>query len=80
MARPKAPGKVYYLGRLRYRPGIDPPELGQFLDRLEQAENKAELLRRALMGGLESQAGGGLLAGSEDNETTDIIDGLVGDF
>lgn len=78
--RPPAPGKVFYLGRLRYRPGIDPPELRDFLEKFEQApaERKPAILRAALVGGLSEATEEA--SAVEDEETTNLLDGLLGDF
>ena len=53
--RPPAPGKVYYLGRLRFRPGIDPPELRDLLENIAAAPpaQRGELLRAALISGVK---------------------------
>lgn len=78
MARPKAAGRVFYLGRVRSIPG-DPVELVQFLERFEEAggEEKHVLLRNALAGGL----GHGLVAsGAEGAETTAALDELLAGF
>ena len=78
--RPPKPGKVYYLGRLRFRPGIDPPELKAFLDLFDQAEpgRKASILRAALLGGLDQ--GQVQAAQVEDEETAALLDDLLGEF
>jgi hypothetical protein len=46
----KLPGKYYRIG-LRYRPGIDPPELKDLLDAILAAkgEERAHILRTALL-------------------------------
>lgn len=53
MARPRLPGRVYYLGRLRYRPDRDPPELRQLLETIDQAspDRRPAILKAALLGG-----------------------------
>jgi len=78
--RPPKPGSVYYLGRLRFRPGVDPPALQDFLEALEDAEpaRRRAMLREALVGGVAE----GLARGTavEDEETTELIDDLLADF
>lgn len=78
--RPPAPGKIYYLGRLRFRPGIDPPELQDLLERLDEAGpvRRRELLRAALIGGLNQAAESP--AAIEDDETAALMDNLLGDL
>jgi len=77
--RPREPGKVYYLGRLRFRPGMDPPELAAFLERLAAAgPGRGELLKRALIGGLAK--GGQVVGSAEDEETRAVLDELLGEF
>lgn len=53
MARPRLPGRVFYLGRLRYRPDLHPPELLEVLEAIEAAEpeRRAEIVAAALIGG-----------------------------
>jgi hypothetical protein len=78
--RPPSPGKVYYLGRLRYRPGVDPPELEDLLEEIEEAgpARRREILRTALLGGIEQ---GATQAGAvEDEEVTNLMDDLLGGF
>jgi len=78
--RPPAPGKVYYLGRLRFRPGIDPPELRDLLEELDRAgpSKRREILRMALIGGLgEAQAAATAV---EDKEVANMMDDLLGGF
>lgn len=76
--RPKAPGKYYRFG-LRFRPGIDPAELGKLLELISNAapEKRPVILRAALMGGT---AQANEAADSEVTETVSIIDDLFGDF
>ena len=77
--RPPGLGKVYYLGRLRAVPGIDPPALVAFLERLESAppERKRAMLREALTGGVQGRVVDG---SGEDAETTALLDGLLEEF
>jgi hypothetical protein len=70
--RPRAPGRVYYLGRLRFIPGQDPPELGEFLETLMAAESKAEILKAALIGGLGQAQEVIDAQESEDEEMTEF--------
>ena len=72
-------GKVYYLGRLRAVPGIDPPELIEFLERLESAppERRRAMLREALIGGVQGRVVDGR---GEDAETTALLDELLEEF
>lgn len=80
MGRPKAPGAVFYLGRLRYRPGIDPPELREFLEMLDraEAERKPEILRAALLGGMGQAET--VATQVEDAETAALMDGMLAGF
>lgn len=82
IGRPPEPGTVYYLGRLRFRPGVDPPQLQAFLERFQAAEPgyKSQLLRAALIGGLEAPGAADNLVGGEDDETAALLDDLLGDF
>ena len=78
--RPRAPGKVYYLGRLRFRPGIDPPELEEILEAIMQAGpgKRADILRAALQGGA------GLARkeadSAEDSSTRNLLDEMFSQF
>ena len=69
--RPPKHGKYYRFG-LRYRPGLDPPELEELLERIRQAEGeeRAEILRAALLGGAEQAK----TAGSEGRIKSAIDD------
>jgi len=78
--RPPKTGQIYYLGRLRYRPGIDPPGLQDLLEQLEGAgpARRREILRAALIGGLgQAQAAASTV---EDAEVGDLMDDLLGEF
>lgn len=72
---------MYYLGRLRFRPGVDPPELEDLLEAIDQAgaARRREMLRKALIGGM-GQGGAQTLGGVEDEEVADLMDGLLGEF
>jgi len=78
--RPREPGKLYYLGRLRYRPGIDPPDLSDLLEQIEQAGpvRRREILCAALIGGLEQAQQ--RADSAEDHEVTGMMDDLLGEF
>lgn len=54
MSRPRLPGKIYYLGRLRYRPDQDPPELLDLLETISRADpdRRPEIIKAALIGGM----------------------------
>lgn len=55
MGRPKSTGKRFYLGRVRFEPGRDPPELLDVLEAIEAAgSRKATVLKAALIGGAAS--------------------------
>lgn len=75
--RPIAPGKVFYLGRLRWRPE-DGPALLAFLQELTQADpwQRERMIKNALSQGLATQTTAGPQAG-EDEETTDLLDKLL---
>ena len=78
--RPPKAGTVYYLGRLRYRPGVDPPELQDILQAIEEAgpARRRDILRAALLGGAdEAQA---RADSPEDDEVTGMMDDLLGGF
>jgi len=78
--RPPAAGKVYYLGRLRFRPGLDPPELQEVLEAITSADShkRADILRAALVGGagqtsVEAET-------IEDGQTSALIDEMFDNF
>ncbi|HUV95788.1 MAG TPA: hypothetical protein VMX14_13315 [Anaerolineae bacterium] len=75
--RPIAPGEVFYLGRLRWRPE-DGPALLTFLQELTDADpwQRERMIKNALAGGLTSQTTAGPQAG-EDDETTNLIEKLL---
>jgi len=58
MGRPRARGRRFYLGRVRFDPALDPPVLREVLEAIEAApsERKQEIVKAALIGGAE-QAG-----------------------
>ena len=78
--RKPLPGRVYYLGRLRYRPGADPPELERLLEAVAMAKGRkrADILRAALLGGA-SQAQEAA-ARAEDSATETLLDDLFDAF
>ncbi len=78
--RKAAPGQVYYLGRLRFRPGLDPPELVALLETICQADppQRANLLRAALLGGAKQVQAA--VAAGEDQATTRVLDEMFADF
>ena len=78
MARPKKPGELYYLGRVRVGPG-EPAALREFVAQFAGAgqSRKLALLRELLAGG-GWQPGPAVEAGTEDAETSAILDDLLG--
>ena len=78
--RPRAPGRVYYLGRLRFRPGIDPPELEEILEAIVHAGpgKRADILRAALQGGagLTRQEA----SSAEDSCTRNLLEEMFSQF
>ena len=79
MGRPAAAGTVFYLGRLRWRPG-DPLELRELLAEIEKAGpgRHDEILRAALIGGMAQ--GRAQAAVVEDVGTTVALDELLSEF
>lgn len=79
MARPASAGKVFYLGRLRWRPG-DAPELRELLAEIEKAGpgRHDEILRAALIGGMAQ--GRAQAAVVEDGQTAETLDELLEEF
>jgi len=78
--RKPAPGTVYYLGRLRFRPGMDPPELERLLESIiaAPAGKRADILRAALLGGAsEAQE---TASKAEDSVTETLLDDMLGAF
>lgn len=77
MSRPKLPGKLFYLGRLRYRPDQDPPELLALLETIAAAhpDRRPEIIKAALIGGqgLATQAANKTV---EDYETENLLTDL----
>ncbi len=78
--RPPAPGKVYYLGRLRFRPGIDPPKLRELLEMIATAppDRRADLLRAALLEGARHTPN--RAASAESSEVENMLSDLFGSF
>lgn len=76
--RPKEPGKYFRFG-LRYRPGLDPPELGTLLESIHLAPmgQRESILRAALLGGA---AQGNQVASREDHAAAAIVDDIFADF
>ncbi len=79
MGRPTSAGEVFYLGRLRWRPG-DAPELRELLAAIQAAGKGRhdDILRAALIGGLAQ--GQARAAQVEDAETAAALDEMLGDF
>jgi hypothetical protein len=65
-------------GVLRYRAGIDPPELGTLLNKIPQAptERRQEIPTATLLGGIDD--GQDLANATESPDTARIIDDLFG--
>ena len=77
--RPKLPGRAYRL-YIRYRPGLDPPELGELLEMVanESEEKRADILRAALVGGAsQAQATAEMV---ESSATTSLLDEMFASF
>ena len=79
MAAPKKPGRVYYLGRVRFIPGRHSDRLGRLLEDLSQAGSlgKVEILEQ-LPSGTAQVAPPLSPPGSEDTETADLLNNLLG--
>ena len=77
MGRPKAPGKLYQL-YVRFIPGQHPPELEALLERIANTPpgKRNKIIAQALIGGAEQINDQSI--GSEDFETTDLLDDLFG--
>lgn len=59
MGRYPKPGTVYYLGRIRYDPGEDPPELKEILETIAASppDQRPAIIKAALLEGrLAAQA------------------------
>lgn len=80
MARPRSPGRVFYLGRFRYRPDLHPPELLSVLEAIEAAspDRRAEILAAALIGGSD-QAVSEASRGVDEFETEKLLSDLFGE-
>ncbi len=78
--RHKEPGKVYYLGRLRFRPGVDPPELRVILEAIIEAgpRKRADILRAALLGG--AQQAQETAGRAEDSQVTGLLNTMFDEF
>ena len=79
MARPMAAGEVFYLGRMRWRPG-DAPELRVLLAAIQTAGKGRhdDILRAALIGGMAQ--GQARAAQVEDVETAAALDEMLNEF
>jgi len=77
--RKPMPGKYYRFG-LRFRPGIDPPELRDLLENIAAAPpaQRGELLRMALISGAKNA--GTATASPEDAEIETMLDELFDSF
>jgi len=67
---------------LRYRPGVDPLELKQLLDRIEKAsgDERQRILRQALLGGLNQVERSAGPASVESAEATALLDAFLDDL
>ena len=78
--RPRAPGKVYYLGRLRFRPGIDPPDWRRFW----RPSCMPDQANEPTSCGLRLQGGAGKARqeanSAEDSRTRDLLDEMFSQF
>lgn len=78
MGRPKATGRVYYLGRVRYVPGLHAEALGQFLARFAAAGQDEKLVM------LEQLLAGNSLVNNNgtpaDAETEEILEDLLSEL
>lgn len=77
--RPKLPGRAYRL-YIRYRPGLDPPELGELLETVARAsdQKRADILRTALLGGAsQAQATAEMV---ESSATASLLDDMFATF
>lgn len=78
--RPPKPGKVFYLGRLRYDPRYDPPELRDLLEQIEHAggRKRADIIKSALLSGANQAME--TANNTEDTEIAGMMDDLLGGF
>jgi len=77
--RPKLSGRAYRF-YIRYRPGLDPPELGKLLEMVanESDEKRADILRAALIGGAsQAQATAEMV---ESSATASLLDEMFASF
>lgn len=77
--RRRQPGRLYRFS-LRFRPGMDPPELETLLETINSARGarRADILRSALLGGAaqaRAQA-----AAIEDTETVTLLEDILAAF
>lgn len=79
MARPASAGEVFYLGRMRWRPG-DAPELRELLAAIQAAGKGRhdDILRAVLIGGMAQARA--RAAQVEDAETSAALDEMLGEF
>lgn len=79
LGRPKLPGQLYHL-YIRYRPGIDPPELGQLLEAFNRAkgQKRADILRAALINGADQAQK--TAASAESSRTASLLDEMFAAF
>lgn len=77
MPRPKETGTVYYLGRIRYKPGLHDERLKQFLGYFSGASQaeKLTILQDLLAGGGFEQLKQS--TGEEDAETSALLEELL---
>ncbi len=78
MSRPKAPGKVVNLGRVRYIPGLHSLKLGKLLERIAGAgQDETLTILQALLDGSDFNLDEVTVEESEDEETAALLDGLL---
>ncbi len=77
--RPKMPGRLYRL-YIRYRPGLDPPELADLLETMVNANHykRVDIFKAAVAGGMD-QAHATARA-VETNATTSLLDDMFANF
>lgn len=78
--RPKKGGRVYYLGRIRFESGVDPPELKTVLEAIEAArgQKRRDIIKAALLSGAgparaEAEA-------VESSVAAETVDNIFADF
>ena len=77
--RPKLPGRLYRL-YIRYRPGLDPPELEDLLETMVNANHykRADIFKAAVADGIK-QAHAAAKA-VETKATTSLLDDMFASF